>query len=81
MVVARITMFGSGKMGPTGRVETVLGKSRDPGVDILSVTPRMYLRVKQIVRALNQEDMKGAVSKAIKMSDSDTIRKLFSDSQ
>ena len=49
------------------------------GVDILSVTPRMYLRVKQIVRALNQEDMKNAVSKALKKSDSDTIRKLFSD--
>ena len=37
IVVARITAFGSGKMGPTGRVETVLGKSGDPGVDILSV--------------------------------------------
>ena len=37
IVVARITTFGSGKMGPTGRVETVLGKSGDPGVDILSV--------------------------------------------
>ena len=37
VVVARITTFGSGKMGPMGRVETVLGKSQDPGVDILSV--------------------------------------------
>ena len=37
VVVARITTFGSGKMGPTGRIETVLGKSSDPGVDILSV--------------------------------------------
>ncbi len=37
VVVARITTFGSGKMGPMGRVETVLGKSSDPGVDILSV--------------------------------------------
>ena len=37
LVVARITTFGSGKMGPIGRVETVLGKSGEPGVDILSV--------------------------------------------
>ena len=37
VVVARITTFGSGKMGPMGRVETVLGKSIDPGVDVLSV--------------------------------------------
>ena len=37
VVVARITTFGTGKMGPTGRIETVLGKSSDPGVDILSV--------------------------------------------
>ena len=37
VVVARITTFGSGKMGPMGRVETVLGKSNDPGVDVLSV--------------------------------------------
>lgn len=37
IVVARITTYGSGKVGPMGRVETVLGKSGDPGVDILSV--------------------------------------------
>ena len=37
VVVVRITAFGSGKMQPMGRVETVLGKSSDPGVDILSV--------------------------------------------
>ncbi len=37
IVVARITTYGSGKVGPMGRVETVLGKSADPGVDILSV--------------------------------------------
>ncbi len=37
VVVARITTFGSGKMGPMGHIETVLGKSGDPGVDILSV--------------------------------------------
>ena len=37
VVVARIMSFGSGKMGPMGRIETVLGKSGEPGVDVLSV--------------------------------------------
>ena len=37
IVVTRITTFGSGKMSPMGRVETVLGKLGEPGVDILSV--------------------------------------------
>ena len=37
VVVVRITSFGSGKMGPMGRIETVLGKSGEPGVDVLSV--------------------------------------------
>jgi len=37
IVVARITTFGSGKIGPMGSVETVLGKSGEPGVDILSM--------------------------------------------
>ncbi len=37
MVVVRITTFGSGKMNPTGTIETVLGNAGDPGVDILAV--------------------------------------------
>ena len=37
VVVVRITTFGSGKMNPTGTVETVLGKTGDPGVDVLAV--------------------------------------------
>ncbi len=37
VVVARITTFGSGKMSPLGRIETVLGKAGDSGVDVLSV--------------------------------------------
>ena len=37
VVVARITTFGSGHMGPVGRIETVLGRSDEPGVDVLSV--------------------------------------------
>ncbi|MFH2201961.1 MAG: phosphoenolpyruvate--protein phosphotransferase [Elusimicrobiota bacterium] len=50
------------------------------GVDILSVTPRMYLRIKQIVRSLKMEDMKSAVAKAMKLADSDSIRALFGES-
>ena len=37
VVVVRITTFGSGKMNPTGTIETVLGTLGDPGVDILAV--------------------------------------------
>ena len=37
VVVARITTFGSGKMASMGRIETVLGKSGEAGVDVLSV--------------------------------------------
>ena len=37
VVVARITTFGSGNMGPMGRIETILGRSDEPGVDVLSV--------------------------------------------
>ena len=37
VVVVRITTFGSGKMNPTGTIETVLGNTGDPGVDILAV--------------------------------------------
>ncbi|MBI2362098.1 MAG: phosphoenolpyruvate--protein phosphotransferase [Elusimicrobia bacterium] len=49
------------------------------GVDVLSVTPRMYLRVKQIVRGANAEGLKGAVAKALRMPDSDQIRRLLSE--
>ena len=37
VVVVRITTFGSGKMNPTGTIETVLGNAGDPRVDILAV--------------------------------------------
>jgi phosphotransferase system enzyme I (PtsI) len=49
------------------------------GADVLSVTTRMFLRVKQVVRSLNYTEMKDSISKAVKKSDSDAIRKLFSD--
>lgn len=49
------------------------------GVDILSVTPRMFLRVKQIVRNLNMADARRAVEKALKLADSDAIRRLISE--
>ena len=37
VVVVRVVTFGSGKMNAVGRVETVLGRADDPGVDILAV--------------------------------------------
>lgn len=49
------------------------------GVDVLSVTPRMYLRVKQIVRGCRFEDLKGVVAKALRMPDSDQIRRLLTE--
>ena len=49
------------------------------GVDVLSVTPRMYLRVKQILRHSRMEDLKSLVAKALRMHDSDHIRRLLSE--
>ena len=37
VVVARLTSYGEGRVGPTGSVEEVLGKLTDPGVDVLAV--------------------------------------------
>jgi ribonuclease R len=37
VVVVRITAYGSGRLAPVGTIETVLGASGDPGVDILAV--------------------------------------------
>jgi phosphotransferase system enzyme I (PtsI) len=49
------------------------------GVDVLSVTPRMYLRVKQILRTLRFSDAQAMVAKALKQSDSGEIRKLVGE--
>lgn len=49
------------------------------GVDILSVTPRMYLRVKQVVRSMRMSEAQSAVRKALNLSDSGDIRKLIAD--
>ena len=37
MVVVRITSFGSRKMNPMGRIETILGQANNPGVDVLAL--------------------------------------------
>jgi phosphotransferase system enzyme I (PtsI) len=47
------------------------------GVDAMSVSPRMFLRVKQTVRALKFEAMKKIVGKAVTCSESDEIRRLL----
>lgn len=49
------------------------------GVDVLSVSPRMYLRVKQVVRGLKHSTMQKLVEKALTCSDSDEIRRLLTD--
>lgn len=47
------------------------------GVDAMSISPRMYLRVKQTVRGLKYEQMKKLVTKALMCSESDEIRTLL----
>ena len=51
------------------------------GVDAMSVSPRMFLRVKQTVRALKYEAMKKIVVKALACSESDEIRRLLEQAQ
>ena len=45
VVVARITMFGSRRVNPSGEVETILGRAADAGVDVLAVIHSHGLRV------------------------------------
>ncbi len=47
------------------------------GVDAMSVSPRMFLRVKQAVRGLKHEAMKKLVAKAVLCAESDEIRRLL----
>lgn len=47
------------------------------GVDAMSVSPRMFLRVKQAVRGLKHEAMKKVVAKAVTCAESDEIRRLL----
>ncbi|MEK7745261.1 MAG: putative PEP-binding protein, partial [Elusimicrobiota bacterium] len=46
------------------------------GVDTLSLTPRMFLRIKQIVLALSMEKTRAMARQALAMGDSDSVRKL-----
>ena len=47
------------------------------GVDTLSVSGRMFLRIKQIVRQINMERTREAVKLALGQSDSDAVRKIL----
>jgi phosphotransferase system enzyme I (PtsI) len=51
------------------------------GVDAMSVSPRMFLRVKQAVRGLKFEAMKKIVAKAVTCAESDEIRRLLEQNQ
>ncbi|MFA6092376.1 MAG: phosphoenolpyruvate--protein phosphotransferase [Elusimicrobiota bacterium] len=49
------------------------------GVDVLSVSARMFLKIKQIVRGLRMEPLKEAVKQALAQSESDAVRRLLSE--
>ena len=49
------------------------------GVDNLSITPRMFLRVKHIVRQISMASAREMVERALTFSDSEQIRKLVSE--
>ena len=49
------------------------------GVDSLSVSPRMHLRIKQTVRALRYAQMNKLVAQALTASDSEQIRRQLAD--
>ena len=43
----------------------------------MSISPRMFLRVKQTIRGLKHESMKRLVAKAITCAESDEVRRLL----
>ena len=47
------------------------------GVDSLSVTPRMYLRIKQTLRSLRYSNLSKLVGQSLACSDSDEIKRLL----
>lgn len=49
------------------------------GVDSLSVSPRMFLRIKQVVRGLRYQAAAKLLAQALACSDSEEIRRLISD--
>ena len=49
------------------------------GVDSLSISPRMYLRIKQAVRGLKYQVLSKVVAKALQCDDSDQIKRLLAD--
>ena len=49
------------------------------GVDSLSVSPRMFLRIKQAVRGLRHGVLQKVVAKALTCADSEQIRKLLTE--
>lgn len=50
------------------------------GVDGLSVTPRMFLRIKQTIRGLRYSTMTKVVAQALECSDSSEVRRLLEES-
>ena len=55
-VVVEITDYGSGKKGPEGRVQEILGHVNDPGVDIMSIVRGYELPVEFPAKVMNQAE-------------------------
>ncbi len=53
-VVVQITSYGSRNKSPEGRIKEVLGKSTDPGIDVLSVARSYGLPMEFPARVLQQ---------------------------
>jgi len=49
------------------------------GVDTLSISPRMFLRVKQVVKSLSSAAASNLISRALTLSDSSEIQQLVSE--
>ena len=47
------------------------------GVDAMSISPRMFLRVKQTIRGLKHETMKKIIAKVLTCAESDEVRSLL----
>lgn len=64
-VVVRLTEYGGHHRSPEGKVTEILGDSRDPGVDVLSVARSMGLPMEFPERVMNQAlRVAGEVSEA-----------------
>ncbi|MGN0323750.1 MAG: ribonuclease R [Oliverpabstia sp.] len=55
-VVAKITTYGGKNRNPEGRIQEILGKSGQPGIDVLSIARSYELPMDFPVKAMNQAE-------------------------